>query len=80
LLEVLRQSLVATFECRDASQTPWNPNLPLSDRDKLGPYEIFAPIGADGMGSSSLLRDSVNALDQFWIRITITPQGLAAAR
>jgi len=29
--------------------------------DIPGPYEIFAPIGAGGMGSSSLLRDSVNA-------------------
>jgi serine/threonine protein kinase len=24
--------------------------MPLSPRDKLGPYEILAPIGAGGMG------------------------------
>jgi hypothetical protein len=26
--------------------------MPLSPGDKLGPYEILAPIGAGGMGSA----------------------------
>ena len=31
--------------------------MPLSAGDKLGPYEILAPIGADGMGES-IARDT----------------------
>jgi hypothetical protein len=73
--EVLRQSLLATFECRDASQTQWNLDLPLSTGGKLGPYEILAPIGAGGMGSSGLLRDSVNAESAGGMKIDRRPFG-----
>jgi len=30
--------------------------MPLSSGDKLGPYEILAPIGAGGMGAQSAQR------------------------
>jgi serine/threonine-protein kinase len=32
--------------------------MPLSAGDKLGPYEILAPIGAGGMGQVYRARDS----------------------
>src|SRR6202011_1234540 len=48
--------------------------MPLSIGDKLGPYEILAPIGAGGMGEVHRARDTKLDRD---VAIKVVPQALA---
>src|ERR1035438_5013974 len=48
--------------------------MPLSAGDKLGPYEIVAPLGAGGMGEVYRARDSKLNRD---VAIKILPAALA---
>ncbi len=48
--------------------------MPLSPGDKLGPYEILAPIGRGGMGEVYRARDPRLNRD---IAIKVLPQGFA---
>ena len=51
--------------------------MPLSVGDRLGPYEILAPIGAGGMGEVYRARDT--KLDRE-VGIKVLPAALAPAR
>src|SRR5260221_7731884 len=48
--------------------------MPLSSGDKLGPYEIVAPLGAGGMGEVYRARDSKLNRD---VAIKVLPAALA---
>ena len=48
--------------------------MPLSSGDKLGPYEILAPIGAGGMGEVYRARDAKLNRD---VAIKVLPAALA---
>ncbi len=48
--------------------------MPLSSGDKLGPYEILAPIGAGGMGEVYRARDTKLNRD---VAIKVLPAALA---
>src|ERR1700693_3157603 len=48
--------------------------MPLSAGDKLGPYEILAPIGAGGMGEVYRARDTKLDRD---VAVTVLPAALA---
>jgi len=48
--------------------------VPLSSGDKLGPYEILAPIGAGGMGEVYRARDAKLNRD---VAIKVLPAALA---
>ena len=50
--------------------------MPLSAGDKLGPYEILAPIGAGGMGEVWKARDA--RLDRM-VAIKVLTRGLRTA-
>src|SRR5580693_3974295 len=49
--------------------------MPLSSGDKLGPYEVLAPLGAGGMGEVYKGRDT--RLDRI-VAIKVLPASLAA--
>ena len=51
--------------------------MPLSVGDRLGPYEILAPIGAGGMGEVYRARDT--KLDRE-VAIKVLPPSLAGGR
>jgi hypothetical protein len=48
--------------------------MPLSVGDRLGPYEILAPIGAEGMGEGYRARDSRLERD---VAIKVLPEHLS---
>jgi eukaryotic-like serine/threonine-protein kinase len=49
---MLLHSLFDRLECVESVQMPFQPG------DKLGPYEILAPLGAGGMGEGYKARDT----------------------
>src|ERR1700689_1489313 len=51
--------------------------MPLSPGDKLGPYEILAPIGAGGMGEVYRARDT--RLDRI-VAVKVLPAAFSADR
>jgi len=53
----------------------WEFSMPLSAGDKLGPYEVLAPIGAGGMGEVYRARDPRLERD---VAIKVLPEHLAA--
>src|SRR5262249_59793385 len=66
---------------RSGYRTLYNPafafrggRLPLSQGDRLGPYEIVTPLGAGGMGEVYKAKDS--RLDRF-VAIKVLPEQLA---